>query len=97
MTEYRHIYPTSHPAIFYIFLKQIDKIPKCEILRNSEISLKLIIHRKLLPALSEWFVDIKIYDVKTMKNGKYGVRRTTLREGDIIDDLQLCMQNNMSC
>ena len=44
-----------HPAIFYIFPKKIDKIPKLEILRNFEISLKLIIHKKLFPALSEWF------------------------------------------
>ena len=31
-----------------------------------------------------------------MKNGKFGVG-VTLREGDIIDDLQLCMQNRLSC
>ena len=48
---------SAYPSPCYIlhFPKKIDKIPKLEILRNFEISLKLIIHKKLFPALSEWF------------------------------------------
>ena len=73
-----------HPTIFLHFppppqKKKIDKIPKLEILRNFEISLKLIIHKKLFQALSEWFWCQYIFDVKTMKNGEFGVGRNSAR------------------